>query len=183
MESLVHKNRYFRRQNHCTRLNDRPGKGNFIFSRGVRPFYSPFHSFFATRPLFSTVPTPRPPRRAPSRRPRPRQPLVFLFTAANNSFCDVISLRLCSFADTPVLYSIPRDSYGSSAPCMLATFPTILLSISLRFFCLAPSGRVRAPRPLSVGLSSATAYSLPWHEDRNGLRREIRTIFSPDVGN
>lgn len=45
MGSLVHKNRYFRRRNDCTRLNDRPGKGNFIFSRSA-PFLFLFSFVF-----------------------------------------------------------------------------------------------------------------------------------------
>ena len=62
--------------------------------------------------------------------PTPLLFLVFLFTAANNSFCDVISLRLCSFADTPFLYSISRNSYGSSfLPSLYARH----VSLPLRF--------------------------------------------------
>lgn len=156
MGSLVHKNRYFRRQNHCTRLNDQPGKGNFIFSRAALVLFLFFLRF--SLPVRSH-PFPRPPPRTlPSAL---LLFLTFLFTAANNSFCDVISLRLCSFADTPVLYSIPRDSYGSSVPCMRATFPFFSQSFSLHF-------------SLSLSLLLAyifsyhpgTAYSLPWHEDR-----------------
>lgn len=68
-----HKNRYFRRRNDCTRLNDRPGKGNFIFSRSAAaPFYSSSPSRFSL-----------PAHSFPS-----LQLPAFLFTAANNSFCD-----------------------------------------------------------------------------------------------
>lgn len=135
--SLVHKNRYFRRRNDCTRLNDRPGKGNFIFSRVT--FFLFLLSFVFPYPatLFRGL------------YPLPLLFHAFLFTAANNSFCDVISLRLCSFVDTTVLYSIPGDSYRSYFPCMPATFPFFAQSFP--------------PHPSSSPAVSPSAYIFRYH--------------------
>lgn len=88
-----HKNRYFRRRNDCTRLNDRPGKGNFIFSRSAAAPFLFLHSlpsrFSLSAHSFPLFPPP-------------------LLTQSSylqrqiTPFATVISLRLCSFADTPV---------------------------------------------------------------------------------
>lgn len=123
---------------------------------GCTLFISLFLRFSLPQPLF-----PRP--------PHPSSPsfLAVLFTAANNSFCDVISLRLCSFPDTPVLYSIPGDSYRSSSPCMLATFlpgmPSFSFPVSLRIF----------PAIVRDSLFPSLA-----RRQKDGLRRGIRPIFS-----
>lgn len=88
-----HKNRYFRRRNDCTRLNDRPGKGNFIFSRSAAAPFLFLHSlpsrFSLSAHSFPLCPSPL--LTQPSYLQRQITP-----------FATVISLRLCSFADTPV---------------------------------------------------------------------------------
>lgn len=101
-------------------------------SHEVHPFYFSSPSFFVTQPLFSVA----------SSLPLALLFLAFLFTAANNSFCDVISLRLCSFADTPVLYSIP----GDSLPSLYARHVSLLLAI----FSSAASGCLSASLRLPI---------------------------------
>lgn len=78
----------------------------------------------ARRPLF-IPPLPLVFRYPPTLFPPSNSPPSYLQRQIT-PFATVISLRLCSFADTPVLYSIPRDSYGSSLPSSLCSprFPS-----------------------------------------------------------
>lgn len=128
----------------------------------------------ARRPLF-IPPLPLVFRYPPTLFPPSNSPPSYLQRQIT-PFATVISLRLCSFADTPVLYSIPRDSYGSSLPSSLCS-PRFPSSRNL-FVSLSTCVYVRTyvyTRVCISQLSSETILFFPFL----GTRTETVPIFTP----
>lgn len=124
----------------------------------------------ARRPLFIS-PLPLVFRYPPTLFPPSNSPPSYLQRQIT-PFATVISLRLCSFADTPVLYSIPRDSYGSSLPSSLCSprFPSsrnLFVSLSTCVY-VRTYVCIYARVYFSAIIRDNPILSLPWHQDRNG---------------